>query len=511
MTNDLEPAENQALLTFEGGDPEDHLALARQFVDPEAELLIATATVTNISIRYRDSAELDSALQNLTERGVDVACTRSDHRPYLLVEIVVEGPDGTSYSLTGVPSTTRVEEIAAAVLSQNPEDPSRRRPIAVDRLPGEGRDPERLDPAADVHSARVEDGDVLRVGIQATAGAGLYETRLAALESARDQISGFAIETNQFSLDSVDDQNFATRFVVTFAANGFGPPDSRSRPLQPIPADRHTVRITLPPGYPVTHPTVDWLSPVFHPNIVDGTVCLTFESPALDVVCRALIDLASYRIYDVSPEDFGGGGFLDLAAAAWTVSDAGQRQIIDRGGAPAALGRRARPVFAIEPTSRTDVQLGAPDDALWRGTEHDSALPVRVHISETLALAEYASEDVEDGGFLLGSVDRRHGHWLVTITEAVRASHTQGTRTSWTVTQDSLIALHRILGDQRLVGWFHTHPADAPAEPSAADTAFHCDLFPRTWQITALVTHDAVTCYQRVGEQLTPVMSPTCP
>lgn len=177
----------------------------------------------------------------------------------------------------------------------------------------------------------------------------LFQTQLDARRHALQQLVAFAAKTSCFTMDMVDDPDFPAKFVITFRAPGFGPPhDELERPADPVPRDEHTVEIALPPDYPVGTPIVTWLTPVFHPNITDESVCLPLDGPDLAAACQALINLAAYRNYEVRPEDFGGGGFLNLAAAAWALSAEGQERIVNCGGVPLRAPRAPRAVFRIE-------------------------------------------------------------------------------------------------------------------------------------------------------------------
>lgn len=176
----------------------------------------------------------------------------------------------------------------------------------------------------------------------------MLQTNLTARRAARDRLAAFAERTDDCMLEAVDDEDFPSRFTVTFRANGFAPPtDELARPQRPVPRERHTVEVALPPDYPVGVPVITWLSPIFHPNIANGTVCLPLTSPDVAAVCQAAIDLAAYRNYEVRPEDFGGGGFLNLAAAAWALSLEGQQAITNAGGTPLESRRRPRPSLTI--------------------------------------------------------------------------------------------------------------------------------------------------------------------
>ncbi|MGI8333706.1 Mov34/MPN/PAD-1 family protein [Actinomadura scrupuli] len=501
-----ESGETWVVLVFIGdGDHEGHLSRTRRLLDPDAEVLYTSSSdrVTTIRVADRPDSELAEAVEQLTQPGVTVTFGRAGHRPYLVQELTVQGPDQQIFRVEDVPSTTTVGELAAGIVSQYTEGrPGSQRPTVIDRVLPDGSGRRTLNPDASLHDAGVGEDDQLRVGFQATAGAGLFQARVNARSRARDQLIAFAERTPGFALDAVDDPDFPARFVVTFHARSFGPPrDMLTRPLHPTVQDRHMVQITLPPDFPVALPTVTWVSPIFHPNVVEGAVCLPLDGPDLETTCQAVLDLAAYRNYEVRPEDFGGGGFLDLTAAAWTLSREGQERIIARGGTPrAALARPRVPlrIKLISEPHRPPPDLFPP----VRAVQDPERCRITVRFDEGVAFDQYRSEEIEEGGFLLGRVHEYGEQCQVEVTEAVSATGTRATRTSWTMTDESFTALRDTIGDRLLVGWFHTHPRDAPAHPSAEDVALHRDLFPHPWQIAVLLNHDTVTCYQRDGQRL---------
>ncbi|WP_132118010.1 Mov34/MPN/PAD-1 family protein [Actinocrispum wychmicini] len=438
-------------------------------MDSEAQIVFATETTVGILTRDLSDSEVAAAVGELTGRGIDVRAERVSYRPTLLGQLMVDGPDDTPFVLQGVPSVTRVRDVVAAVLENSSSQVDRMRTV-VDQVSDEGGS-RRLDPDQSLHEVGVRDGDRLRIGVWATAGASLYATRLAAISLAGQQLQDFP----RVAVAAVDDPDFPTRFEIAFTANSFGPPDRTARPLSPPDHQDHTVRISLPAGYPVTHPTVEWLTPIFHPNVVDGRVCLRTNGPDLAALCQALIDLAGYRTYDVRPEDFGGEGFLDLAAAAWALSPEGQERIVDRGGIPWFSARPGR--------VRLDVQ---------RMDEPAPPLPVTIRVSTEVPTR---TGDVETGGFLLGNVITEQDRYVVEITGLMTPRSAQGTRTTWTLTEESFRELDDRTGD--VVGWFHTHPTDAPATLSPADRALHRTFFRQPWQVAMLIAQGTVTFHVR--------------
>ncbi len=460
------------IFTGEGPDGDEVVRKTKQ-ADPSANLVYVADTQTAVSVADRDDDELQQLVERLSRElpALDVTYHRWNHRPYLYRSLTVYGPDQTPYHLQDVPSTLTPSEIASAVIQESGYAASDPRRMVVTEE-GTAR---RFDPGQTLHEAGVEENDRLRIGFQSTAGAGLYEDRLAALNHAHEAVLDFVTRTPGAALTDVDDPHFPTCFTIAFSAAGFGPPaDSTARPVQPVPVDRHSVAITLPPAYPVAVPEVHWLSPIFHPNIADGVVCLGALPLGIAELCSALIELAAYRIYEPRPADLGGEGFLDLTATAWALTPEGRERIRERGGHPWLSDDRppAPPLLRLR-------RLG-------------------IEIDDAVRLDRYRQGTAERGGLLLGRVQGEAGKHVVQVVEAVEIHDPDATSTSWSLTT----AAFATAGARQVVGWFHTHPEHAPPYPSAADLALHRDLFPHPWQVAVLVSRDGISCYQHEGGAL---------
>ncbi len=78
----------------------------------------------------------------------------------------------------------------------------------------------------------------------------------------------------------------------------------------------HRCRVYLHADYPRRPPVITWMTPIVHPNILppsrNGGVCLGSwsASESLADVVRRLIDLVSYRAFNISDA-------LDRETAAW--------------------------------------------------------------------------------------------------------------------------------------------------------------------------------------------------
>jgi len=83
----------------------------------------------------------------------------------------------------------------------------------------------------------------------------------------------------------------------------------------------HRAELYMPADYPLVPPVVEWLTPLFHPNILGsdhpyhpGATCLGPWSPSihLDILAEHLADMISYRTYNISSP-------LNTYAAQWTM------------------------------------------------------------------------------------------------------------------------------------------------------------------------------------------------
>jgi hypothetical protein len=106
------------------------------------------------------------------------------------------------------------------------------------------------------------------------------------------------------------------------------------------------------------------------------------------------------------------------------------------------------------------------------------------------------SEEIEEGGFLVGRVYRdsdRPGGYLVHVTAVIAAQRTGASMIGFTFTGESFLRVSEQLtarGDgEALLGWYHTHlfPATPESGLSSVDEELHRSTFRRPWQVAALV------------------------
>jgi hypothetical protein len=147
-----------------------------------------------------------------------------------------------------------------------------------------------------------------------------------------------------------------------------------------------------------------------------------------------------------------------------------------------------------EPPRATLAELGSTDPL-----EHAEG-PITVLLQPD-AFAELAeglpfSEEIEEGGFLVGHVYTdadRPERYLVLITSVLPAERTGASLLEFNFTGDSFIRASEAIAkrgrDELLVGWYHTHlfAATSAIGLSSIDIDLHRTTFRRRWQVAGLV------------------------
>jgi ubiquitin-protein ligase len=102
------------------------------------------------------------------------------------------------------------------------------------------------------------------------------------------------------------------QYTVTARGDGLGPGGNGA----PVLRDEHRFDVYLPLGYPRQSPVVAWQTPIFHPNVLgledQGCVCVEGWGPSRSIgeLCRGLIEMATYRAFDLERP-------LNRKAAEW--------------------------------------------------------------------------------------------------------------------------------------------------------------------------------------------------
>jgi len=263
--------------------------------------------------------------------GAEIAREDYAFRDYFMDPIWAEGPDGQRFSLDHVRASTRLVDVAEAILANYDEAfwPTGKgeKALAVVDLRRQGqRGARRLFSGQTLHDAGVLPFDLLFVHPERRAGSVNPFLLTESLAMVKNQILEFARTRENFEVQA-NSADVPTEYLIRFRAPGFAP---GSPPRQ---IEQHEVLLVLPPDFPVKAPEAYFQREVFHPNVdpKTGLVCLGVlaESyrPGLHfgALCQMLIDMASYRNYELRE------GY-DLVAAAWAGSAEGQAAIASIGG-----------------------------------------------------------------------------------------------------------------------------------------------------------------------------------
>jgi ubiquitin-protein ligase len=269
----------------------------------------------------------------------------SGHAPYD-IRFYIEDPTGDVYRAEAR-SDTLVRDVATDFFEERgwPARDQTGRPqrAVVERVdPDNPEHTERLRGDRTLHDSGVRDDDTLRVLPESVAGLFNPKERLRALVVDQREVQLLAEEDPQHIEVDSNATHAATFYEITFRYPGIMPGDRG-----PERTTEHRVAITLPADYPVAAPLVQWLTPIYHPNVSQrGAVCLGvlmhryMPGLGLAYIVRMLRDIAQYRNYDMfSP--------FNPEAAEWAKTEEGQTAIKAIGGAPAetvgeAFADRAR-------------------------------------------------------------------------------------------------------------------------------------------------------------------------
>lgn len=120
-------------------------------------------------------------------------------------------------------------------------------------------------------------------------------------------------------------------------------------------------------------------------------------------------------------------------------------------------------------------------------------------LADDLCRSRPLSDEIEEGGFLIGRIHRDgdcDGCYIAELLGAPNAEHTGASLLQFTFTGDSFAAVKRILREQRpgerILGWFHTHlfPATDEMGLSSIDLTLHFSTFTIPWQLAGLINLD---------------------
>ena len=339
-------------LEIYGTDNFDLLLRTVQDVDPGFEMLYTGRQQFAALVRDRRVAdEVRVRLQDYPDH-LDVEFAVYPTRPYLFYRLTAIGPDHQEFRLSCEPSTTLVSDIPGIVLTQyngNPVGRSNIRTVVDLSYPGpNGRERRRLDPGHTLDEAGVEEGDTLLIYPEVVAGSPMRPE--LALGRARAQIRLFAKTHDDFLLLDQRPTMLPREYEIELKVPGI----EMSAQGRPQVTDHHRIVIYLQGDYPDRAPGVQWLTPIFHPNVgvlpairgqrePERFLCLgilqEFYEPALDLgyLCQMIMDVARCRNYSLPNEmDPDTPGEFNKEAQRWFLEKPGQAMIRSIGGASAA-------------------------------------------------------------------------------------------------------------------------------------------------------------------------------
>jgi proteasome lid subunit RPN8/RPN11 len=171
-----------------------------------------------------------------------------------------------------------------------------------------------------------------------------------------------------------------------------------------------------------------------------------------------------------------------------------------------APGTDAEPPEIVEEETDTAAQAAEIVEQVTEGARQrrpaaaTKAPPVVIAIPGSLVTSLVQtfpfSEEIEEGGFLVGEVYRdkdRAGGYLAHVTAVIPAERTGASMINFTFTGESFLRISEQLasrgGGEVLLGWYHTHlfPATSKSGLSSVDVELHRSTFRRPWQVAALV------------------------
>jgi len=175
-------------------------------------------------------------------------------------------------------------------------------------------------------------GALLRIFPEAIAGVVDQKERIRALVTDQREMEELMGWNTHISFRT-NTEHAPTIYTICFDYTSFR--GLREDGHTPILTNNHRFKVTLGADYPQVAPSVQWETPIFHPNInpETGEVCLGVLRekylPGLGLarVVSILSEMVQYRNYDMIDS-------LNAAAAAWTEEPDHWHFISEIGGSP---------------------------------------------------------------------------------------------------------------------------------------------------------------------------------
>jgi hypothetical protein len=394
-------------------------------------------------------------------------------------QLFVAGPDGQSFLFSDVPAASTAAAVASELAGRYRAGMPGDSQFAVVDHVGDGGTGRRLDPDSTLHDEGVTEGSRLRVGFRRQAAT---DDPVIEVFRGDDYLPDGDIELLPVLGEAFGEVIGPDTDAVTFDLLFYELPDHAEDHGKPslvnLRASHGFVRVRI------------WR---------DGELLYSGRRSVRDLIGEQLRELLRARDPDVTHWGYGvRGAGLDGVAVARPAP----RVIHEIRVEPAP---RRPPAFTVErvpepePLRSSLAALGVPEAA---GVPIPAPLPrVAVVIPaalETSLLRTYPfSEQMEEGGFLAGTVYRNAGRadgYLLHVTAIIPAERTGASEIDLTFTGESFLRINEQLATrargETLLGWYHTHlfPATSRSGLSALDVDLHRSTFRRPWQVAALVT-----------------------
>lgn len=193
----------------------------------------------------------------------------------------------------------------------------------------------RLKPDQTLADAEIGTDATLRIFPEAIAGAMDTTLRITRLVSDLREVENLCEDNEDLDFEA-NDEYAPSDYIIYMYYETF-----IERPLlgqRPATSDEHKISIKMPADYPTAPPLVQWMTPIFHPNIhpQERVVCLGKLQDQY-VPTMGLGKLISMLIEIVQWRNFGIKSPYNPEAAAWASDPNNWEYIREIGGSPLPL------------------------------------------------------------------------------------------------------------------------------------------------------------------------------
>lgn len=394
---------------------------------------------------------------------------------YRYRRLFVAGPDGQSFLFSDVPAASTAADVAGELAARYQAGMPGESQFAVVDHVGDGGTGRRLDPDSTLHDESVCEGSTLRVGFRREAAAvdPVIEVFRGEDYLPDGDIPLVPVLGDVFAEVAGPDLDGVT-FGLLFYELTDHSEDHGKPSLVNLRGSHGFVQVRI------------WR---------DGELLHSGRHFVRELIGEPLRDLLRTRDPDVAHWGYG----VRAAGLEGVAITRPAPRVIHEIRVEPALRHPA--VFSVErvpepePAGRSLAALGVPSAVDMSIPAVGVVIPAGL---ETSLMRKYPfSEQMEDGGFLVGTVyrnaDRADGY-VLHVTAIIPAERTGASEIGFTFTGESFLRVAEELatrgGGETLLGWYHTHLFPASPRPglSSIDVDLHRSTFRRPWQVAALIT-----------------------